>query len=162
MPEAFIPPAGARVMSLQDGTSKMSKSAENDLSRINLTDDADAIANKIKRCKTDVIDGLEFDNPERLECSNLLTLYQLASGRSKAEVASEVAAMRWGGFKPLLTDALIAHLGPIQGRYKELMADAGAIDAVLAAGAEAANETAQLTLANVKDAMGFVPPYKRR
>jgi tryptophanyl-tRNA synthetase len=67
----------------QDGTSKMSKSAENDASRINLTDDAATIASKIKRCKTDAVDGLEFGNPDRPEANNLLILYQLATGKSK-------------------------------------------------------------------------------
>eukprot|EP00983_Pelagomonas_calceolata_P055268 1144074-Pelagomonas_calceolata.AAC.3 len=69
---------------------------------------------QIKRCKTDAFDGLEFDNPERPECTNLLTLYQLASGRSREEVLAECASMRWGTFKPLLTDALVEHLRPLQ------------------------------------------------
>ena len=157
VPEPFIPPAGARIMSLQDGTSKMSKSAENDLTRINLTDDAAAITNKIKRCKTDSLgDLLEFGNEERPECNNLLTIYQLATGQSKDQVIQEVGKMRWGEFKPKLTEALITHLSPIQTKYNQLMADASYIDSVLAAGADAANETAELTLDACKDAMGFV------
>ncbi|KAF5461643.1 hypothetical protein F2P56_017722 [Juglans regia] len=83
VPEALIPPAGARVMSLTDGLSKMSKSAPSDQSRINLLDSKDEIANKIKRCKTDAFTGLEFDNPERPECNNLLSIYQLMSGKTK-------------------------------------------------------------------------------
>ncbi|XP_039051231.1 tryptophan--tRNA ligase, chloroplastic/mitochondrial-like [Hibiscus syriacus] len=79
VPEPLIPPAGARVMSLTDGLSKMSKSAPSDQSRINLLDPKDVIANKIKHCKTDAFSGLEFDNPERPECNNLLTIYQLIS-----------------------------------------------------------------------------------
>jgi tryptophanyl-tRNA synthetase len=162
VPEPFIPPAGARIMSLQDGTSKMSKSAENDLSRINLTDDAAAIANKVKRCKTDSLgDLLEFGNEERPECNNLLTIYQLASGQTKEQVIQEVGRMRWGEFKPKLTEALIAHLSPIQTKYNHLMSDAAYIDSVLAAGADAANETAELTLEACKDAMGFVLRKKK-
>ena len=161
VPEPFIPPAGARVMSLQDGTSKMSKSAENDASRINLTDDAATIAAKIKRCKTDAVDGLEFGNPDRPEANNLLTLYQLATGRSRDEVAAECAAMRWGAFKPLLADALVAHLAPIQARYSEAAADKAYLDGVLARGAEVAAEQANATLAAVRDAMGFVPPARK-
>lgn len=161
VPEPFIPPAGARVMSLQDGTSKMSKSAENDASRINLTDDAATIAAKIKRCKTDAVDGLEFGNPDRPEANNLLTLYQLATGRSRDEVAAECAAMRWGAFKPLLADALVAHLAPIQARYNEAAADKAYLDGVLARGAEVAAEQANATLAAVRDAMGFVPPARK-
>ncbi|GFH08270.1 uncharacterized protein HaLaN_03205, partial [Haematococcus lacustris] len=145
----------------QDGTAKMSKSAENDLSRINLTDPADVIANKVKRCKTDTLDGLVFGDPERPECNNLLTLYQLASGASKEQVEAEVANMRWGTFKPKLADALVAHLSPMQARYAELLADPGYIDKVLAVGAAAANETASLTLTACKDAMGFVLPASR-
>lgn len=83
VPEAFIPPAGARVMSLQDGASKMSKSAESDLSRINLLDPPEVILNKFKRAKTDAFEGLEWDNPERPEAKNLLTIYQCVTGMSK-------------------------------------------------------------------------------
>ncbi|XP_015385090.1 tryptophan--tRNA ligase, chloroplastic/mitochondrial isoform X4 [Citrus sinensis] len=114
VPEPLIPPAGARVMSLTDGLSKMSKSAPSDQSRINLLDPKDVIANKIKRCKTDSSAGLEFDNLERPECNNLLSIYQLISGKTKGEVAEECQNMNWGTFKPLLTDALIEHLHPIQ------------------------------------------------
>lgn len=162
VPEPFIPPAGARIMSLQDGTSKMSKSAENDLSRINLTDDAATIANKIKRCKTDEgISGLEFGNEKRPECSNLLTIYQLATGMTKEAVITEVSTLRWGDFKPRLADALVNHLQPIQTKYHELMSDVSYIDSVLLQGADAANEVAETTLDACKDAMGFVPPKKR-
>ncbi|KAL4524573.1 hypothetical protein Ndes2526A_g06693 [Nannochloris sp. 'desiccata'] len=83
VPDAFIPPAGARVMSLQDGTSKMSKSAESDLSRVNLLDTPNSIVNKIKRAKTDAYEGLEWDNPDRPEAKNLLTIYQCVTGLSK-------------------------------------------------------------------------------
>lgn len=69
---------------------------------------------QVKRCKTDAYDGLQFDNPDRPECTNLLTLYQLASGRSREEITAECASMRWGAFKPLLTDALVEHLRPVQ------------------------------------------------
>ncbi|XP_048133812.1 tryptophan--tRNA ligase, chloroplastic/mitochondrial isoform X2 [Rhodamnia argentea] len=114
VPEPLIPPAGARVMSLTDGLSKMSKSSPSDQSRINLLDSKDVIANKIKRCKTDSFTGLEFDNPDRPECNNLLSIYQLVSGKTKEEVAKECQDMNWGSFKPLITDALIDHLHPIQ------------------------------------------------
>ncbi|MEW5300566.1 MAG: hypothetical protein WDW36_003487 [Sanguina aurantia] len=162
VPEVFTPPAGARVMSLQDGTSKMSKSAENDLSRINLTDDAAAIRNKIKRCKTDLVEGLEFDNPDRPECTNLLTIYQLCTGMTKAEVAAEVASLRWGDFKPRLAEAIVEHLRPMHQTYGQLMSDTTYIDGVLADGADAANASAEITLAAVKDALGLVAPFRRR
>jgi tryptophanyl-tRNA synthetase len=114
VPEALIPPTGARVMSLTDGMAKMSKSATSDLSRINLLDTPDEIANKIKRCKTDSVVGMEFGNEERPECNNLLAIYQLVSGKTQQEVVEECAEMSWGQFKPVLTEALVMHLQPIQ------------------------------------------------
>ncbi|PNW83659.1 hypothetical protein CHLRE_05g238322v5 [Chlamydomonas reinhardtii] len=162
VPEVFIPPAGARIMSLQDGTAKMSKSAENDNTRINLTDTPDQIANKIKRCKTDAVDGLEWGHPDRPEATNLLTIYSLCTGKSKDEVLADVGGMRWGGFKPVLTEAVVEHLRPLQTKYGQLMSDVSYIDSVLAAGAEAAAATADRTLADARDAMGFVPPFKRK
>ncbi|XP_042488913.1 tryptophan--tRNA ligase, chloroplastic/mitochondrial-like isoform X6 [Macadamia integrifolia] len=156
VPESLIPPAGARVMSLTDGLSKMSKSDPSDQSRINLLDPKDVIANKIKRCKTDSFPGLEFGNPERPECNNLLSIYQLISGRTKEEVAQECQDMNWGAFKTLLIDALIDHLHPIQVRYEEIMSDSAYLDRVLAEGATKAAVVADATLNNVYQAMGFL------
>ncbi|MCO5560053.1 hypothetical protein L7F22_013659 [Adiantum nelumboides] len=95
VPEALIPPAAARVMSLTDGTAKMSKSAPSDQSRINMLDNPDTISMKIKRCKTDSMIGMEFDNPDRPECSNVLSVYQVVTSKTK-EVGdgSSVHAMR--------------------------------------------------------------------
>ncbi|XP_041995398.1 tryptophan--tRNA ligase, chloroplastic/mitochondrial-like [Salvia splendens] len=156
VPEALIPPTGARVMSLTDGLSKMSKSAPSDQSRINLLDSKDAIANKIKRCKTDSFTWLEFDNPERPECNNLLSVYQLITSKSKQEVLEECKDMNWGSFKPLLTDALIDHLHPIQERYAEITSDPSYLDGVLADGASKAASIADATVNNVYQAMGFL------
>ncbi|KAL9252275.1 Tryptophan--tRNA ligase, chloroplastic/mitochondrial-like protein [Drosera capensis] len=156
IPEPLIPPAGARVMSLTDGSSKMSKSADSDLSRINLLDPKDVIANKIKRCKTDSFTGLEFDNPERPECNNLLSIYQLVSGKTKEEVALECQSMNWGTFKHLLIDALVDHLQPMQVRYEEIMSDPAYLDGVLADGAATAASIADETIRNVYQAMGFL------
>lgn len=143
-------------MSLTDGLSKMSKSAPSDQSRINLLDSKDLITNKIKRCKTDSFPGLEFDNPERPECNNLLSIYQLITGKTKQEVAEECQTLNWGAFKPLLTDALIDHLHPIQVRYAEIMSDPGYLDNVLAEGAGKATTIADATLNNIYQAMGFL------
>ncbi|KAH1245041.1 Tryptophan--tRNA ligase, chloroplastic/mitochondrial [Glycine max] len=159
VPEPLIPPAGARIMSLTDGLSKMSKSAPSDQSRINILDPKDLIANKIKRCKTDSFPGLEFDNSERPECNNLVSIYQLISGKTKEEVVQECQNMNWGTFKPLLTDALIDHLHPIQVRYEEIMSDSGYLDGVLAQGARNAADIADSTLNNIYQAMGF---FKRQ
>lgn len=157
VPEALIPPTGARIMSLTDGTSKMSKSAESDMSRINLLDTPAEIQKKIKRCKTDTFEGLEFDNPERPEAQNLLGIYQLVTGKSREEVQAECGAMRWGDFKPVLADAVVAHLEPVQRRYNEVVGEEGYLDRVLREGAEAANEVASETLRNYKQATGFMP-----
>ncbi|KAF5743223.1 tryptophan--tRNA ligase mitochondrial [Tripterygium wilfordii] len=156
VPEPLIPPAGARVMSLTDGLSKMSKSAPSDMSRINLLDTKDVIANKVKRCKTDSYPCLEFDNPERPECNNLLSVYQLISGKTKEEVAHECKDMNWGTFKALLADALIDHLHPIQVRYMEIISDSTYLDRVLTEGATKASDIADTTLNNVYQAMGFL------
>lgn len=158
-PKALILDAGARVMALDDGTSKMSKSAPNDGSRINLVDSADVIARKVKRCKTDMGVGLTFSDPSRPECRNLLTIYAaVTGGRSAEEVEAEVGGFRWGEFKPRLAEALIAHLSPIQARHAELSAEPGYLYDILRRGAEEANEAAEVTLEGVKRRMGFVLP----
>lgn len=161
-PEAMIPPAGARVMSLVDGTSKMSKSAEAEGSRINLLDPPDVIRNKVKRCKTDAFSGIEVGNPERPECTNLVTIYSLAAGMSVEEAADEVRSMNWGQFKPLLADALIAPLEPIQSRYHDVTKDPAYLDSELLKGAERAEVVADKTLGRVKQAMGFLPRAPRK
>lgn len=158
LPEPLIRKEGARVMSLTDGTKKMSKSDPSDMSRINLLDSPDEIQKKIKRCKTDPIKGLEFDNPERPECNNLLTLYMLLAGKTKAEVAAECQDMGWGQFKPLLTDTLIAALKPIQDKYYAVMDDKGYLESVLREGKQKAEAIANATLLRVKTAMGYSIP----
>lgn len=157
-PKALMQKLGARVMSLEDGANKMSKSAENDTSRINLTDPPQTIKKKIKKCKTDSFEGLEFDNPERPECNNLLSIYQLVSDKTKEEVQAECANMRWGTFKPLLADAVAEHMIPIQDKYNELLSDKAYLHSVLKEGFECANEEAERTLDTVKRDMGFVLP----
>jgi len=159
IPEVFIPPAGARVMSLSDGTKKMSKSDESDLSRINLLDDPQTILNKMKKAKTDAFAGLEGDNPERPEARNLLTMYELMTGYSKESVAEEVAQMNWGTFKPKLGEAIIAHLAPIQAKYNEVMQDPAILDKVLEDGADVANQVASKSLEDCRQAMGFTPRF---
>jgi tryptophanyl-tRNA synthetase len=158
VPQPLVVAEGARLMSLTDGTKKMSKSEPDDNSRINMMDDADTIRRKIRAAKTDLIRGLEFDNPERPEVHNLLGLYQLASGKSREEVARECADLGFGQFKPLLADALTAMLSPIQARYREILADETSLRAVLKQGAGKAAVQAKETLARVSEAMGFLLP----
>ena len=155
VPEPLIRETGARVMSLSDGTKKMSKSDPSDQSRIDLTDTPQAITKKIKRAKTDLERGLEFDNPERPECNNLLGLYQLLSGQTKEAVIAECQDMSWGEFKPLLAETTVEALRPIQEKYAELMDDRTYLLSVLADGKSKAQAIAIPTLAKVKTAMGF-------
>lgn len=155
LPEPLIRKEGARVMSLTDGTRKMSKSDPSELSRINLLDTPEQISQKIKRCKTDPIRGLTFDDPERPECNNLLTLYMLLAGKTKQEVAAECQDMGWGQFKPLLTETAIAALNPIQEKYQAVMADKGYLESVLRDGRQKAEEIANDTLSKVKTALGY-------
>jgi len=138
----------------------MSKSDPSEMSRISLLDPPDVINKKIKRCKTDPIKGLTFDDRDRPECHNLLTLYALLSDKTKAEVADECQDMGWGQFKPLLTQATIESLSPIQGKYREIMADKGYLESVLAEGREKASESAEEVLARVKTALGFSTPVR--
>ncbi|HEY9753164.1 MAG TPA: tryptophan--tRNA ligase [Coleofasciculaceae cyanobacterium] len=157
-PEPLIRKEGARVMSLTDGTRKMSKSDPSDLSRINLLDSPDVIQTKIKKCKTDPVRGLEFGNPERPECNNLLTLYGLMAGKTKEAVAAECQDMGWGQFKPLLTEATIHHLEPIQQGYRAIMDDVTYLQSVLREGREKAAAIANHTLGKVKQALGYTIP----
>jgi tryptophanyl-tRNA synthetase len=156
LPNPLIRKEGARVMSLTDGTNKMSKSDPSDLSRINLLDPPELIEKKIKRCRTDPIKGLTFDDPQRPECNNLLTLYQILSGKPKAEVAQECADLGWGQFKPLLTEVTIEALKPIQTKYQAIMADKTYLNSVLKEGQHKAEAVANQTLARVKNALGYL------
>ncbi|NJL00310.1 MAG: tryptophan--tRNA ligase [Spirulinaceae cyanobacterium SM2_1_0] len=155
LPEPLIRREGARVMSLTDGTKKMSKSDPSELSRISLLDPPEAIAKKIKRCKTDPERGLEFDNPDRPECHNLLTLYMLLADKTQVAVAAECQDMGWGQFKPLLTETAIAALEPLQAKYRELRADPDYLESILREGRDKAAASAESVLARVKNALGF-------
>ncbi|NER78164.1 MAG: tryptophan--tRNA ligase [Leptolyngbya sp. SIO1D8] len=158
VPEPLIQVAGARVMSLTDGTKKMSKSDPSDMSRIDLIDPPDVIQRKIKRCKTDPLRGLAFDVPERPECHNLLTLYMLLSGQTKAAVSEECGDMGWGQFKPLLAETLIEVLRPIQETFHALMDDRTYLESVLKQGREKAEAIASVTLSKTKTALGYSKP----
>ena len=158
LPEPLIRSEGARVMSLTDGTRKMSKSDPSELSRINLLDTPEQIQQKIKRCKTDPIRGMTFGDPDRPECNNLLILYMLLADKTKQEVAAECQDMGWGQFKPLLADNAIAALKPIQEKYFAVMDDLGYLESVLRNGREKAEAIANDTLSKVKAALGYSVP----
>ena len=150
----------ARVMSLTEGTSKMSKSDPSDYSRINILDPPDVIRDKVKKCKTDsYTTGIEWNNPDRPEATNLLNIYAAVQPhRSKEDILTEVTGMKWGTFKPLLAEAIVNHLEPIQTKYAAVRADETYLRNVLKEGADAAEEIAQRTLKAAKIAMGFSVP----
>lgn len=156
-PEPLIMGEATRVMSLQDGTKKMSKSDPSDKSRINLTDDADTIAKKIKKAQTDqepmpeTVEGLEG----RAGALNLVTIYAALAGMSKEDVVARHAGQMWGEFKPALADIAVEKLAPITSRMNELMADPDELDAVLNAGNETASAIAEKTVKEVREIMGF-------
>jgi tryptophanyl-tRNA synthetase len=158
LPEPIVPPEAARIMSLRDGSAKMSKSDPSEMSRINLSDDADEIMRKVKKAKTDPeplpseAKGLE-GRPEAL---NLVTIYGALAGQSVAEVLREYGGQGFGTFKPALGERLIAELGPIAERFKQLKADRESLDAILARGASKAREIGSATLAAAYQALGLV------
>lgn len=156
VPEPVIAAEAARIMSLRDGTKKMSKSDESDYSRINLTDDADTIAKKFRKAKSDMIEGMSYAE-NRPEAANLLAIYAALKGISKADALAECGDMNFAGFKALLTDVAVAHLAPITAKMRELLAQPDYIDQVLKNGTIRAKEIANKTMNEVKDAVGFLP-----
>jgi tryptophanyl-tRNA synthetase len=160
LPEPIIPPEAARIMSLRDGTAKMSKSDPSDQSRINLTDDADAIANKIKRAKTDPEPlpsepkGLEG----RPEARNLVAIYATLADESVETVLQRFGGQGFGVFKPALADMVVSKLAPMTAEFRRLRADAGYIDQVLRDGADHARALSEPVLRDVYDAVGFLRP----
>ncbi len=155
IPKPLIIKEGAKVMSLTDGRKKMSKSDPNEGSRIGLLDPPELITKKIKRAKTDQYIGLEFDNPDRPEADNLLTIYSILSGLGKEESTNQCKEMGWGKFKPLLGDVTVSALEPIQAKYKDLMQERTELRKILQAGKSDAEEVAQATLKRVHSALGL-------
>ena len=156
LPEPMILGAATRVMSLRDGRKKMSKSDGSDYARINLTDDADTIALKIKRAKTDSEPGLTYDADRRPEAANLLNIYAALTDEPIERVAAEHSLLGFSDFKGKLADLAIETLGPLAARMRELLADPGYIDDVLADGAERARHIADTNLAEVRRIMGLL------
>jgi tryptophanyl-tRNA synthetase len=157
-PEPLIQGPATRVMSLRDGSKKMSKSDASDQSRINLTDDADAIALKIRRAKTDP-DALPSDEKglePRPEADNLVGIYAALAETTKADVLGQFGGAQFSTFKAALVDLAVAKLGPINAEMKRLVADPVHIDSVLADGAARAQIIAADTMKAVKDIVGFV------
>lgn len=154
IPEPQIREVGARIMALDNPTNKMSKSDANDNSRINLLDDPKTIKKKIARATTDSLRLVTFD-PERPGITNLLTIYQLLTGKSEQEIEAEFAGKGYGDFKAALTEELIATLEPIQERYLALMNDLPTLEAILKQGADEVRPMAETTLQHVKNVVGL-------
>jgi tryptophanyl-tRNA synthetase len=158
MVEPLIDGPAPRVMSLRDGTKKMSKSDPSDLSRINLMDDEDAISKKIRKAKTDP-DGLpsEIEGLKgRPEADNLVGIYAALAEKTKAEVLQEFGGQQFSVFKPALVDLSISALSPITSEMRRLMNDTTHIDAILKKGGERARARADVVMNEVRDIIGFL------
>ena len=157
-PEPLIQGPATRVMSLRDGTRKMSKSEPSDQSRINLTDDADAIALKIRRAKTDpdALPSEEKGLESRPEADNLVGIYAALADLTKADVLAHFGGAQFSAFKAALVDLTVAKLSPINAEMRRLVGDPAHIDAVLADGSARAQVLAAETMKAVKDIVGFV------
>ena len=158
LPAPIIPPHAARIMSLRDGSAKMSKSDPSDMSRINLTDDADTIMAKVKKAKSDA-DALPSEKPGlegRAEAANLVGIYAAMAGTSVDAVLADFGGKGFGAFKPALAEVLVEKLSPINTRFVQLLQDRPALDAILANGAARARALATPTLNAAYDALGLV------
>ena len=156
--EPVISGPATRVMSLRDGTKKMSKSDPSDQSRILLMDDGDAISKKIKRATTDPepLPSEEAGLKGRAEADNLVGIYAALADTTKAAVLAEFGGKGWGAFKPALADLAVAKLEPVASEMRRLMADPASIDAFMADGAARAAEIAEKTMADVRRIVGFL------
>ena len=155
IPQPIIMKSGSKIMSLIDGSRKMSKSDPNEGSRINLLDTPEIISKKIKRAKSDSYVGLEFNNPERPESRNLLMIYSILSGKEISQCENEFSETGWGTFKKLITEQVIESLSPIQEKYKVLINDPHQLNNILIEGKERADDLAKKTLKRVKSKLGF-------
>lgn len=155
LPEATFNAIGTRVMSLRDGTKKMSKSDESDYSRINMTDDKDTIVQKIKKAKTDAISGIYYNVEERPDVSNLITIYAAFAGVSIEEAVSRFSGIQTSAFKEAVAESVISALAPIQQRYHELIKDPAALRKVAEIGAEKANDIASKRMKEIKQLVGL-------
>jgi tryptophanyl-tRNA synthetase len=158
LPEPVITGEATRVMSLRDGTKKMSKSDPSDYSRINLTDGRDAIAQKFRKARTDSEPGVSYDPENRPEAANLITIYAALADTTRQKVVEEYADAQFSAFKGRLTDLAVEKLGPVGEEMKRLMAEPGHVDMVLKDGAERARAIAEPIQVKVEEIMGFLDP----
>ena len=156
--EPLIEGVATRVMSLRDGSKKMSKSDPSDASRINLTDDADAIAQKIRKARTDAdpLPGTTEGLKDRPEARNLVNIYAALADQTPDQVLSQFEGQGFGAFKPALADLAVTSLEPITKRMNDFMADPAEIDRILGKGAIRADEIATPILERTKEIMGLL------
>ncbi|SCA55866.1 Tryptophan--tRNA ligase [Candidatus Terasakiella magnetica] len=160
LPEPMIFGSATRVMSLRDGTKKMSKSDPSEYSRISMTDDADMIAKKVRKAKTDphpVPDSVEACG-DRPEAKNLMNIFAALSDQELKEVCAEYGGQSFADFKRALTDLAVSKLAPISEEMQRYMDDPAQVDAILKDGAERANAIAAPVLKEVKEVVGFLQP----
>lgn len=157
VPEPYIPEVGARIMSLDDASKKMSKSNPNPGSYISMLDEPDVIIKKIKRAKTDSDAVVKFDTANKPEISNLLSIYAQCSGMTIPDIEAKYEGQGYGKFKQDLAEYVVETLKPIQERYNQIR-NTGEIQDILKIGAEKANEHAEAMLAKVKQKIGFLLP----
>jgi tryptophanyl-tRNA synthetase len=158
LPDPIIPPEAARIMSLRDGTAKMSKSDPSDMSRINLADDPDTVMLKVRKAKTDPepLPSDEGGLATRPEALNLVTIYAALADRTVADVLAQHGGQGFGAFKPALGELLVETLRPITARFTALLDDREALDAILARGAARARQIGGPTLEATYKALGLL------
>ena len=159
LPEAWVPDEGARVMALDDPTLKMSKSARRPNSVINLTDEPELIARKVRSAVTDSGRTVSA-GPDKPALTNLLTVFSVLSGRTVRDLEDEFGAGGYAPFKLALAEVVTEHLAPIAKRYADLMDDRAELDRLLAGGAARAAELAEVTMADVRAAAGLAAPVR--
>jgi tryptophanyl-tRNA synthetase len=159
VPEVFIPPVGAKIMSLQDPLKKMSKSDEDPTATVFLSDTDDVIMKKIKRAVTDSGSEIVFapEREDKAGVTNLLTIQAAITGLAPAAIAASYAGKQYGHLKVGTAEVVVEHLRPLREEYQRLLQDRGELDRIFAKGADAARERAETTMKKVRQAIGFLP-----
>ncbi len=156
VPDPYIPQSGARIMGLQNPTSKMSKSSEDENDKILLTDDSDTIRKKLKKAVTDSENHVHFDKNNKPGISNLMTIYSILKGKSMEDIEREFEGQGYGIFKSAVADAIIARLEPIQNKYNDLISNPEKLKAIYEAGDKKAKEKTDLFLKEVYKKVGLL------
>lgn len=156
VPEPYIPPQGARIMSLQDPAAKMSKSDPNPQSYIALLDEPKVIEKKFKRAVTDMETEVRYDETQKAGISNLMTIYGAVTGQTMEAIEKEFQGQLYGAFKQKCAEAVIAFLEPVRASYQKLIQDKAYLHQVVSQGAEAARSQAEKTLRQVHESIGLI------